>query len=632
MPIDCIGSRSWGRIVAANQNVVDELIVRLVLDADEYKKADKAVDKQATETERKAKTRDRDRQKRMKESSAAAKQFASSLKSLALTIGSVLGVTGGAVGLIGAVTALVGFETNLRRATVSTGLSNREMQAWGSAARRLGADAQAGAQAIADLAKEQKQFNLTGNAPTMQALARLGIRVSPDTPIQDILSQAQQVYRGATPAQKGQIESGLAASGVSNDLILLIKSEKDVREEFAKSYAESAEENRKALDSVTDALESVKNAGINVANILATILQPNIEQFAKWVGSTASDLSAFTDRVQAAGGGVDGFMQVLNKESPGLATLLRTVADSIRTLGETVDVVVFGLKQGTQGLDAAGAWLDRKFGELTGGPSNQLATAGQSMVNAVGSMWGMLVRDARREGGVPIGAITGDTGGVQLSASSKARVAAGEIGPVPAIGRSATGAQTHGGPRTSAQAIMQYVISKYGLNVQQAAAIAASAFGESEFDPSAFNERGGGRGARGIFQHRGARISAFEKRYGVSQDRATWQQQIDFILTDPYERGLLDRALTGPGGAAAMGSRFSQIFEAHGRGPEDVRRGIIAQQYAQQYNPVTGAQGGSNGNTVNINGPVTVQANNPQEFIGGIQRVSPVQNYNSAVR
>ncbi|NEL74557.1 MAG: hypothetical protein G3W60_21820, partial [Xanthomonas perforans] len=96
-------------------------------------------------------------------------------------------------------------------------------------ARRLGADAQAGADAIAGLAKERQQFELTGQAPTMQALARLGVNTNKNIPIQDVLAQAQQIYRAAPAGQQQQIENSLSAQGVSSDLILMIKSERDVR-------------------------------------------------------------------------------------------------------------------------------------------------------------------------------------------------------------------------------------------------------------------------------------------------------------------------------------------------------------------------------------------------------------------
>lgn len=607
--------------MAANQNVIDELIVKLKLDTSEYDAGLKGIDKTVTLTGKRAnkvddddKKRSQGRDKRMKESASQAKAFAGALRGLALTIGSVLGLGAGVGGLVGAVVALTGFETNLRRATVSTGLSNREMQAWGSTARRLGADANAGAQAIADLAKEQQQFNLTGNAPTIQAFARLGVRAGPGTDLADILGQAQQIYRQSAPAQRQQIESGLSASGVSNDLIVMIKSETDARGAFTKSLAESTTENRKALDAVADAMAAVQNAGLALANALATSVQPYVEQFGTWLSKLAVTAGEFNDKVIAAGGGVAGFMKVLDAESPNLAATLRALGDGLRVLGETVDVVVYGLKAGAQGLDAAGAWLDRKFGQLTGGPNNQLATAGQSIVDAIANGWNLLVQDSRRNGPAPVGG----PGGVRLTASAQARVNAGELG----------GARPGGaaGARPTAQDLMQYLVTQHGVSVADAAAIAANAMGESGLNPAAFNATGGGQGAQGLFQHRGARVDAFRGRYGVNPTAASWQDQVDFLFNDPGERSRLQRALAGGGDAAARGQAFSRVFEAHGNVAEDIRRGQQAQTLAGAY------QGGAGGPQINITGPVTVQANNPSEFIGGIQRVTGVQNYASGTR
>lgn len=638
--------------------VVDELIVRLRLDATEYKRVDEEVDKRVTESERKLKKQDEARNKRMKQSQMAVKQFGTSLRGLALTIGSVLGIGGGAAGIVGAVLALTNFETNLRRATVSTGLSNREMQAWGSAARRLGADAAAGSQAIAELAKEQKQFALTGNAPTMQALARLGINVGPDSNIVDVIEQAQQVFRGSSEGQRQQMEAGLAASGVSSDLILLIKSEKDVREAFARSFAESATENRAALDRLADAFESVKNAGIGVAAALADFLQPAAESFGNWMSQAGSDLSAFNDRVQAAGGGVDGFMAVLDAEKPALAATLRFLSEAFQKLGEIIDVAAYGFQQMGRAVQMVVDWVDKKFGAIFGGGGGQVKGALSTIGDVISGFWKDTVRDARREGPAPVGTLTGDAGGVKLSRQAQLRVDRGELGPVVqspgAQGRAGApgapgrtgqpGAPGRQGPtggtatpppaKPTAQDVMSYLINQGGLTVQQAAAVAANVQSESGLNPAAFNPAGGGQGARGLAQWRGARINAFRERFGKTPDAAPWQQQLDFLLTDPNERRLLNKSLSGPGGAADLGTKFSQVFEAHGNVAEDVRRGQLAQRLAGNFNPATAAgdMGGANGPQININGPVTVQANNPQDFIGGIQRVSGVTNYNAAVR
>lgn len=618
--------------MASNQAVVDELVVKLTLDAKDYKKNEQTVINIVNRTEvslrqadEKQTKREKAAQKRQKDTLKGVKDLAQGLKSLTLTIGAMLGV-GSAAGLVGAVVALAGMETSLRRAAVSTGLSNRELQAWGSTARRLGADAQAGASAIADLAREQRQFNLTGQAPTIQAFARLGVRVGPNTNIVDILSQAQQLYRQAAPAQRGQIESGLAAQGVSPDLIVAIKSEKDVREEFARSYQESAEENRKALDAVTDALTGLGNAAVSVANSIATVLQPYVEQFAGYVSEGAQQLSAFVDRVVAAGGGVDGFMKVLDEESPTLANLLRDLSGGLSLLGQTVDVVVYGFQSLYSGVKELFNWIDAKFGALTGGGNHQLGDAVGVVKDAVKWAWGNLVTDARREGAAPVGGLIGDNGGARLSRGAAARIAGGALGTPSAAGvrTSATGARI-GPPSASAQDIMTKLVAGYGFSVDQAAAIAANLQGESGFFAGAFNPAGGGQGARGLAQWRGPRIDAFRKRYGVTPDQATVDQQLQFLATDPYERGLLNRALSGPGGAKDFGANVSRVFEGHGKVSEDLRRGGLASQYAQQF-----GQSGI-GQQINIQS-MTVQANNPQALVGGITRQSGVQNYNSAVQ
>jgi len=620
----------------AAANIVDELIVLLRLDTTQYKKADKEVETQVTNTEKKLKKVDEARNKRMKESSAAVKQFAGQLRSFALTVGSVLGIGGGAAGLVQAVVALTNFETGLRRAAVSTGLSNREMQAWGSAARRLGADAEAGRAAIAELAKEQKQFHLTGNAPTMQAFARLGINVSPDASITDILANAQQVYRGSSKAQQGQIEAGLSASGVSNDLILLIKSEKDVRAEFARSYAESATENRKALDSVTNALEAAKNSALNIANALASALQPQIEQFGQWLSSGAAQVSAFVDKVIAAGGGVQGFTKVLDSEAPELARLLRMLGQAVSFLGETLDVVVFGFKKLAAAAEALYTWIDEKVGYVLGGPG-KVKGAVTDFGEGVAKGWRMLVGEARDAASRP-------GGGVTLTPEAQARIAAGAMG-APAAGTAAGGAPSAAGstaaaaPTTGAarvaprggnatqDEVMRGLIAR-GFTVDQAAAVAANIKHESNYNPAAYNPGGGGIGAHGLFQLRGDRARAFQARYGKLPSQATLDEQLDFFASnDPEERRSRQAAFAAGGSAAQLGTAVSAKYERHGNVAEDLRRGQTAATIAAQYNqqPAVGQQ-------ININGPVTVQANDPKELAGGIQRVSGATNYNSAVR
>lgn len=603
-------------------NIVDELIVLLKLDTSQYVKADKAVEKQITTTEKKLKKIDDERKKRMKENAAATKEAVGQLRSFAAAVGTMLGVGGGAAGLVQAVVALTNFEAGLRRVGVSTGQSNRDLQAWGSAARRLGADAESGRAAIAGLAKEQRQFHLTGSAPTMQAFARMGVNVSPDANITDILANAQRVYRGSSKAQQGQIEASLSASGVSDDLILMIKSEKDVRAEFARSYAESATENRKALDSVTNALEAAKNSALNIANALASALQPQIEQFGQWLSNGAAQVSAFVDKVIAAGGGVQGFTKVLDDEAPELARLLRALGTAVNFLGEGLDVVIFGFKKLAAAAEALYTWIDEKVGTVLGAPG-KVKGAVNDFGEGVAKGWRMLVGEAR----------TGSPGGgVMLTPEAKARIAAGE-GGTSAAGASAAAAPPgaaraapRGGNATQDE-VMRGLIAR-GFTVDQAAGVAANIKAESNYNPAAYNAAGGGIGAHGLFQLRGDRAKAFQARYGKLPSQATLEEQLDFFASnDPEERRSRQAAFAGGGTAAQLGTAVSAKYERHGNVAEDIRRGQTAAQIAAQYNqpPTVGQQ-------ININGPVSVTANNPQELVGGIQRVGGATNYNSAVR
>lgn len=592
----------------ANQSVVDELVVKLTLDAVGYRDTQHQIDININQTEKKEKDRDAKRKGRDRDQQTRWKSMATAAKGLGVQLAAVAGaVTAIGAGIVGSLSGLNTFELGLRRQAVATGLSNREMQAWGATAQRLGADAQAGQQAIADLAKEQKTFNLTGEGPNLQALARLGINVGPNVPIQDILAQAQARYRAAPTGQKQQIEAQLAAQNVSNDLILMIKSETDVRDTFNKSLQEATAENKKALTDFNDALASAKASAVSFANTLATVLGPTIQGAAKWLGEAAQTAARFGERVTAAGGGVDGFMKVLNEDTPKTAKALQALAD-------VVDVVRLGFKKIGELIEeltgGKGSWLDKTSNKIDTeaskgswfyGALKAVGDAGNKGDAWVRSLWGETVKTAHDEG---FNSLSG-----------------GSAIPAPPARP-----QTNG----TAQGVMGTLISKYGLSVQDAAAVTANLQSESGLNPAAYNPAGGGQGARGLGQWRGSRIDAFRAKYGINPDQATIDQQLEFMMTDPNERALLAKALA-TGNTQDRGRAISQYYEAHGNVAEDARRGTAAAALEAQYNAGNnGAAAG--GPAVVITGPVSVQANRPEELVGGIVRQSGVTSYNTAVR
>jgi hypothetical protein len=448
----------------ANQSqVVDELVVKLKLDTKEYDRADKTVNTKVEKT---------------------AGMLSKLGKGVAFLATAVAGMSA-------AIVTLVNFEARMRRLAVATGLSNRAMQAWGSTARRLGGDAESGRQAIADLAREQKTFQFTGSAPTLTALARLGVRAGPGVSVTDMLAQAQQIYRGSSAGQRENIEAGLSAQGVSDDLILMIKSEKDVREQYTKSYKESADENRKALDAIVDKMETANNASIKVTAKSVDVAYDATNAVVKGLHVVADELQAFAGKVKQFFSGA---------------------GDSARPN------VAFKPAQNMSG---------------------------------------------------------------------------------------------------SARGAMHYLITKYGLTVDQAAGVVANLQKESGLNPNATFKEANGDVSIGIGQWNGSRKAAL-----LASGAKTVEQQLDFMFSNPDERARMKRALAAGGNA---GFNVSRIYES----PLDphldkaLERSRLADRYASDYRrngaPTVGQQ-------INVQN-MTVQADNPAQLGQQMKRQAGAQNY-----
>ncbi|APQ41930.1 putative tail length tape measure protein [Xanthomonas phage KPhi1] len=607
--------------------VVDELIVTLSLDAQEYEKAEAEVERKTDRTFRQQQQRasatdrtNKDQQRRLKDVAAGVRSFATQVTA---AVGIVSGL-GAAVG--GVLSGFLKFETGLRRQAVGTGLSNKEMQAWGATARRLGADADAGAEALANLAKEQRQGMLTGNAPTLMALGRMGVNIDTSRSLQDILGDAQARYRAAPDGQKQQFEDSLAAQGVSSDLILMIKSERDVREAFTQSLSQATEENRKALDQLADAFESMKATAISISATLLEALQPAIAEAAVRLSDMATQFVTFTKDVQDAGGGVDGFQQALDKNIPLLGRLFEGFRLEAQLIGEAAAVVrnVFrSVDQTLSPIIKKIAWAfgydhgsdDKAFGADYGvDPSKPRLSTGQRAALAVSDWWNSAVTGSR--------------------SANKAADAGNPYNLPRNIENDAPSANPYNLPRNiendapgatgSAQDLMSKLITQYGLTAQQAAAVVANWNRESGLRSNAFNGAGGGTGARGLAQWRGERTKAFQARYGVMPDQASIDQQVEFAMTDPYERSLMQKAFAKGGTAQQLGRSYSEIYEAHGKTAEDIRRGNDAQRLAGTY----GQGGGTNVSIQNM----TVQTPDATGFVGGMQRLGGTQSYNTVIR
>lgn len=601
--------------MSANQHVVDELVVLLRMDAAPYEKESKKVgarvdqtEKKLNEADRKQKKRDNDQLKRTKAQTSAFKELASSVKVFAGAVGAIVSV---GVAAFTAGAAFVAYENGLTRATVATGLSRREMQAAGTMFKRLGADADAGAASFAELAKEAKAFKVGGPAaaPHLQALSMLGVNLSGTTPVQQ-LAQAQQIYRAAPQGQRDTMESFLSLHGISNDLIVAIKSNRDITEEWSTSLAQATDTTSKTLGAFNDATATAESALKSFGSAIATLITPAVQALGGYLSTAAGELSDFADEMNAAGGGVDGFSEALHKRSPELGQFFDMLAQGLRVLGEAVDLSAYGLQLLGGIVKNVG---ERLWGLLTPTARTNLSGIGSEIARGMGIVkdaikwaWNDAVPEARRNGPDIVGGMLGDHGGAAALASPRRRAA--------------------GGARPTAEELRNFFVAQ-GVPLNEAIGLTANAFGESSLDPTNVNKQSG---AQGLFQWLSKdRVAAVQAWSGKPITQMSWQEQALAVLNVPSERARLNKAVAGASTVADYTRGISDVFEAHGN-MASLRERL---KYASQ---LEGSPGGANAGAlgptyqiqnVNVNG-----VQNPQQLSDAIQRQSGVAPYNSAVR
>lgn len=593
----------------ANSDVVQELVVKITLDGKEYEKTDKLIEQKTRKTaktqedaDRKEKRRDAETKKREQEKQRRLKEMTGTVKELSGVMLGVLGIGGGLAGIVGMLAGLASTESAMKRATTATGMNVRQMNAWRMTAQRLTGDAEGGAAAVAALAREQQVGRFTGNMPMLAAFASVGIGAAQGESVESILSRAQDRYRSLPAAQQQNMENILAGQGVDPNLIQAIKSKQSISETYNKSFGESAEMDEKGVDAFNDAMASLKNNLRDSATVLMQTLTPAIQTFATAITQGAQWMAGFSNDMKLAGGGLEGFTTALNSRAPQLAATLDF-------LHQTFDVVAFGLRELATAIGKIYDWINDKLGSLLHLPGAGKGSALDKLGDMIKGLWKDTVAEARNEGGV------------KLTPGAANRIAGGALGP-------------NGGHGANAQAFMQQLVSA-GYTPAQAAAITANAMRESSLNAGATNLAGGGQGAAGLLQWRGARRDAYTKMFGHGPEQGNVAEMIQFLANDPEEKRSVQAAFAKGGSAQELGAAFSAKFERHGNMAEDAARGTLAKQLLAQSGLDTTNGAAPVGNAppaIAINGPVTVQANNPQEFVSGIQRVSGVQNYNSATR
>lgn len=344
----------------------------------------------------------------------------------------------------------------------------------------------------------------------------------------------------------------------------------------------------------------------------------------------------FTRDMNEAGGGAQGFKKALDDNVPSLGRAFEGFAIAGRRLAETTDIVAASSVKVASGFDRMLAWLNTvraPWGEkglvddVTGRVRGWVGagdgqTVGEKASVRVSEWWERVVGDAN----ATLAKSKSNPQGLPAPVEMEGQARTGRDLPAPVEMEGVP--LKRGGSSANAQAMMQQLITQHGLTAQEAAAVVANLDAESGLRPNAVNPAGGGTGARGLAQWRGDRTRAFQKRYGMTPDKASVDQQLEFMMTDPYEKQLLMKSLRAGGTAAEKGRAVSQYYEAHGNVQKDMDRGRSAQRLADAF---PGRAGGAPTTNVNIQ-TVNVQANEPAAFVGGMQRLSDSQNYNSVQR
>lgn len=178
-----------------------------------------------------------------------------------------------------------------------------------------------------------------------------------------------------------------------------------------------------------------------------------------------------------------------------------------------------------------------------------------------------------------------------------------------------TGGATAAGPPTGSQDVQGRLdqaikfFESNGFSANAARGIASALFFESgrTLSPEAFNPAGGGQGAVGIGQWRGERIGQFRKMFGKDLSKATFAEQLQYVLwemTQGTDKGALSAGYLLRDKDISAGRASSIFLNGFERpGPGGAREVSDAASFADRLSALAAQQngGGDTTNHVTIN-------------------------------
>lgn len=477
--------------------IIDSLVVSLGFDT----KGLTDGGKQAGDVLKRTKDQAHAAAKQIEADGKVAASFFSKMKSEAL---SFFAVVLGTYGLAEFTRRTLDGNAAISRLSRNLGVSTETLSTWEGAVKQVGGTAQDAAQGIQSLVTAREQIELTGQSNLIPYLQLLGLSLNDLKDPAETLLKIADAFHKMDPARAQAIGAGLGFSPAFVNLLELGRS--GVQDKLKTSVHLTREQAQEA-ENAQNALGLMGEAAQSLGNILLSDLFPAISKAAE--GIRALETGDFTNAPWAKA------LVPTSQEAAELAHGL-----------EAVERVLHDLTGGDQGLQLVTPEDVKELSELVGLFGNLL-----NYVDDVVQLWNSLLHGDvsgaakwahqasldlfHKPGGA--GEAAGSAG-ASGSAVGAALGASGFSGNIWANGRSGAG--------TGLSGMVESYFQAHGYTAEQARGIAAGITAEGG-SPEAFNGAGGGQGAYGIGQWRGARLAELRRRYG---QHPTMQQQLDFLL------------------------------------------------------------------------------------------------------
>lgn len=483
--------------------VIDALIVTLGLDPKAFNKgsadARKSLDQTRKEADRTA--------KEMEQRGKQAALFYTRIRNEALAMFATLAIGGGIKNFVA---NNIAGAASLGRLSDNLQTSTERLGAWRQIAERAGGSADGVVAQLKQSADEVARFKMGMSSDSMQWYFRMGGSTDALKDGNSYLLARADIVKKLFDVDPGRAAAVAQSMGISDDQFNLIKqgsaailgqlAAREKLSKFSRQDADEADTLRKKWLDLRDNLDySTTKVLVRLYPLLEGMLN-RLQSLSDWAVAHRDDIRAW---VELAVEKVTEFVKMMDKgaESVGGWKNVLVALLALKVLSFTANL-----------LGMAGA-LGR-----VGVALGTIGTVGAGALKILGPLGLLLHSGSLNEG--------------EDAELAKYRNYSGP---------------TSGGNSLSTR--QQYLVAKLraeGFSDAQAAGIVGSLMQESGINPTAVNASSG---ASGIAQWLGPRKREFEKQYGMSPDKAPFEQQVNFMLwelrnTEKRSGDLLKRAGT----------------------------------------------------------------------------------------